>query len=90
MKSFQVLPNEGNGLQSVRVAMAMLFAVNGSVWQSDLKQGPVRQTETNAENKTNRALNTAALLSLIKLAVIKRNILVYRGRLIHMLISLSV
>lgn len=41
MKSFQVLPNEGNGLQSVRVAMAMLLAVNGSVWQA----GPVRQRQ---------------------------------------------
>lgn len=60
MKSFQVLPNEGNGLQSVRVAMAMLFAVNGSVWQA----GPVRQANVGRKKQTDARtkLNTAVLV----------------------------
>jgi len=74
VKSFQVLPNEGNGLQSVRVAMAMLFAVNGSVWQA----GPIRQRQMLEEKKQTDAktkMNTAVLVkSLIKLVGMKRNI----------------
>lgn len=73
MKSFRVLPNEGNGLRSVCVAMAMLFAVNGSVWQA----GPVRQRQMLEEKKQTDArtkLNTAVLVkSLIKLVGMKRN-----------------
>jgi len=54
--------------------MAMLFAVNGSVWQA----GPIRQRQMLEEKKQTDAktkMNTAVLVkSLIKLVGMKRNI----------------